>query len=64
MQAMAARNGADYVSLAAIICPNHARRTMATSTTPMLFDGGHLTREGSLFVARAQLKPTRSASAN
>ena len=64
MQAMAARNGADYVSLAAIICPNHACRTMATSTTPMLFDGGHLTREGSLFVARAQLKPTRSASAN
>lgn len=46
-------NGAEYISLVELLCQGRTCRTLASPGTPLQFDYGHLTVEGSDIVAQA-----------
>jgi peptidoglycan/LPS O-acetylase OafA/YrhL len=52
MAALAAKHAVRYVSFFKLLCSNETCQTYATAEIPMQFDFGHLTREGSVVVAR------------
>jgi peptidoglycan/LPS O-acetylase OafA/YrhL len=49
---LAARHGAGYVSLLREYCDGQACRTQTPEGSPMAYDDGHFTREGSIMAAR------------
>ncbi|MES2741030.1 MAG: acyltransferase family protein [Pseudomonadota bacterium] len=63
MRQLAARHGAEYVSLIDALCPQRQCRSMATATVPLQFDYGHLTSEGSAIVAELLLKAAPGGAA-
>jgi len=52
MAALAAAKSAAYISLEDVLCPGGACVVMAAAGVPLQFDYSHLTREGSLLLAR------------
>ena len=56
MAAMASRVGVKYVSMASLLCASGSCEAYAKEGVPLQFDHGHLTVEGSLFVARKLLQ--------
>jgi hypothetical protein len=53
---LAEANGTVYVSVYDILCPADRCLELTPDGTPVQFDYGHLTREGSTFVAEAALR--------
>jgi peptidoglycan/LPS O-acetylase OafA/YrhL len=55
LRGIAARTGTRYVSLVDLLCRQRVCRTLAAPNMPLLFDGSHLTTEGSQLVVDAVL---------
>jgi hypothetical protein len=51
LRALARQKGAEYISLHQALCPEGACAVLAAPDIPLQFDIGHLTQEGSVFVA-------------
>lgn len=66
LRRVAADKGVPYVSLFDLLCAGAGCRTLVDETTPLAWDYGHLTPEGSVYVARrlreAGLFPQRSSA--
>ena len=52
MRQLAAKKGADYISLVQAICGQGSCATLAAPDIPLQFDIAHLTPEGSIWLAR------------